>query len=149
MRILRPGLILLAVQLILVSSVAGKYLYERQTCPRVWNRATQFDPNLPLRGRYLALQLMLDSCDMPHDKAHVLPGYSPGGKWWQWKVSLSAINGKLVPNLADTSGSTLGAVRSTETLTLPPNTPCKRATLNTETMLFIPDRARSPLPLKP
>ena len=60
MKTIRPGLILFFVQLVLVLSVAGKYLYERQTRPRVWTRATQFDPNLPLRGRYLALQLLLD-----------------------------------------------------------------------------------------
>jgi hypothetical protein len=145
MRALRPGLILLVVQLFLVSSVAGKYLYERQTCPRLWTRATQFDPNLPLRGRYLALQLVLDSCDLPHDKAHMLQQYSPGGETWQWRVSLSVVKGKLVPNLAETPG----APGSTETLSLFANTPCKRATLSTETMLFIPDRARSPFPLKP
>ena len=145
MRVLRPGLILLVVQLILVSSVAGKYLYERQTCPRLWTRATQFDPNLPLRGRYLALQLVLDSCNMTHDKQHMLPQYPPGRVVWQWQVSLSAVNGKLVANLA----ATPGARRSNETLTLPANTPCKRATLGTETMLFLPDRSHPPLPLKP
>jgi len=144
MRVLRPGLILLAVQLVLVSSVAGKYLYERQTCPRVWTRATQFDPNLPLRGRYLALQLVLDSCNMTHDKQHMLPQYSPGGESWQWRVSLSAVNGKLVANLAEPPE----APRGTETLSLRANTPCKRATLGAETMLFIPDRAHLPLPLK-
>ena len=54
---------LLAIQLILVCSIAGKYLYQRWTCPRVWTRAAAFDPSLPMRGRYLSLQLMVDGCN--------------------------------------------------------------------------------------
>ena len=76
MRAIRPGLILLLVQLVLVLSVAGKYLYERQTRPRVWTRATQFDPALPLRGRYLALQLLVDACGLPRDGEHTIQLYS-------------------------------------------------------------------------
>ena len=36
----------LLVQAALVLSVAGKYLYERKTSPRVWVRTAQYDPNL-------------------------------------------------------------------------------------------------------
>ena len=46
---------LLVAQALLVLSIAGKYLYERKACPRVWVRSAQYDPNLPLRGRYLSL----------------------------------------------------------------------------------------------
>ena len=41
------SVVLLAIQLILVCSIAGKYLYQRLTCPRVWTRAAAFDPSLP------------------------------------------------------------------------------------------------------
>ncbi len=51
------GVVLLVVQLVLVLSIAGKYVYERKVCPRVWVRTAQFDPDLPFRGRYLALRL--------------------------------------------------------------------------------------------
>jgi hypothetical protein len=67
---IRAALLLLLIQLALVSSIAAKYLYERRTCPRVWSRATQYDPNLPLRERYLALQLLVDACRLPRDSAH-------------------------------------------------------------------------------
>lgn len=134
---------LLLIQLVLVLSVAGKYLYERQTRPRVWTRATQFDPALPLRGRYLALQLFLDACGLPRDREHTVQQYSGSHSFWQWHVSLTAANGTLVPRVENPSSPRAGG-----TLTLMPDTPCDRATLGSEEMLFIPDRARLPLPLQ-
>ena len=59
------AILLLVVQAALVLSIAGKYLYERKTCPRVWVRAGQYDPNEPLRGRYLALQLAVEPSYKP------------------------------------------------------------------------------------
>ena len=55
---------LIVIQCVLVSSIAAKYLYERATCPRVWTRTVQYDPNLPMRGRYLALTPVVDACDL-------------------------------------------------------------------------------------
>jgi hypothetical protein len=144
MRAIRPGLILLLVQLALVLSVAGKYLYERQNRPRVWTRAAQFDPALPLRGRYLALQLVLDACGLPRDAEHTIHQYGGSHSFWQWNVSLIAANGKLVPRLEKR-----WSPRGGGTLTLLADKPCDRATLSSEEMLFIPDRAHPPLPLLP
>lgn len=56
------SLLLLAVQLAVVSSIAAKYFYERWTCPRVWTRTTAYDPELMMRGRYLSMQLQVDGC---------------------------------------------------------------------------------------
>ena len=47
----------LLFQCLLVLSLSGKLLYDRSTCPRVWVKTAQWDPNLPIRGRYLALRL--------------------------------------------------------------------------------------------
>jgi hypothetical protein len=57
MTLTRKGLILAAFQCLLVLSLTGKLLYDRAACPRVWVKTAQWDPNLPLRGRYLALRL--------------------------------------------------------------------------------------------
>jgi hypothetical protein len=54
----RKGLILAAIQCLLVLSLTGKLLYDRSTCPRVWVKTARWDPNLPIRGRYLALRLV-------------------------------------------------------------------------------------------
>lgn len=58
MTLLQKGLLLAAVQCLMVLSLTGKLLYDRATCPRVWVRTAPWDPSLPIRGRYLALQLV-------------------------------------------------------------------------------------------
>jgi hypothetical protein len=75
MRLSRTSVALLAIQLALVSSIAAKYLYQRRTCPRVWVRTAAFDPELPMRGRYLSLQLLVDGCrsTLPSAKLAVVP----------------------------------------------------------------------------
>ena len=61
MTLTRKGLILAAFQCLLALSLSGKLLYDRATCPRVWVETAQWDPNLPIRGRYLALRLVPES----------------------------------------------------------------------------------------
>jgi hypothetical protein len=148
---LRAALLLLLVQLVVVSSVAAKYLYERRTCPRVWSRATQYDPNLPFRGRYLALQLLVDACQLPRDPAHLQPyladGVHPARKmpgYWTWNVSLRVANGHLVPVIQDHPKSPADTFQ----LMLAEDRPCDRAALTSSSEFFIPDRAQSPFPLK-
>ena len=151
MRYRPAALLLLGVQLALVLSVAGKYWYERRTCPRVWVRATQRDPEQPLRGRYLALQLLVDACGLPQDRAHYRPPLvmmnapdkaGPGS--WVWMVSLRATSGHLVPSLDEYS-------RKPEELRqviLQADRPCERAPVQTDEEYFIPEHAKGPFPLR-
>lgn len=144
----RSAMLLLGIQLFLVLTIAGKYLYERKVCPRLWVRATQYDPQLPLRGRYLALQPVVDACGLPRDDAHFekgykyLGGYAPGS--WTWNVSLSADQGKLVPHLQDHQRD---PGRDYE-IVLRPNQACDKAPVRAEMEYFIPEHATSPFPLK-
>jgi len=140
---------LLAVQLVLVLSIAGKYLYERKTCPRVWVRTAQFDPNEPLRGRYLALQLAVDACGLPHDKAHFTQGYQDatgkiGPGYYRWDISTSTHDGHLVPKLEDNprTHEVIQAINQRE------NQGCQRVPLSEATEFFIPDTAKPPFPLQ-
>lgn len=55
------GVIVAAIQVALVSSLGAKLLYDRATRPRVWVRAAPYDPNLPIRGRYVSLQLTVET----------------------------------------------------------------------------------------
>jgi hypothetical protein len=61
MTLTRKGLILAVFQCLLALSLSGKLLYDRATCPRVWVKTAQWDPNLPIRGRYLALRLVAEN----------------------------------------------------------------------------------------
>jgi hypothetical protein len=45
------------IQILIVCSLGAKLLYDRRTRPHAWFLAQRYDPNLPIRGRYLSLQL--------------------------------------------------------------------------------------------
>ena len=46
------------IQILIVSSLGAKLLYDRRTRPQAWLRApARYDPNLPIRGRYVSLQI--------------------------------------------------------------------------------------------
>jgi hypothetical protein len=142
--------ILLIVQLLLVLSVAGKYLYERETRPRIWVRAIQYDPSLPLRGRYLALQVLVDACTLPRDATHFRQGYRvpkgvSGSGSWSWYVTLQVENDRLVPKLLDHPENPADQ----QSLILQDGQPCSRVAVHPEVEYFIPDTAKSPFPLQP
>jgi len=59
MKPLAKGLVLAAIQMSLVIGIGGKLLYERAVRPRVWVFCQAYDPNLPIRGRYLSEQLRM------------------------------------------------------------------------------------------
>jgi len=65
---LGKGLLIAALHLALVSSLAAKYEYDRATRPRVWVRTTNYDPDLPIRGRYMSLQLHIEAPGLFEDK---------------------------------------------------------------------------------
>jgi hypothetical protein len=54
------GLVLAAVHVALVASLGAKLLYDRATRPSVWTLVAPYDPNLPIRGRYVRLQLVVE-----------------------------------------------------------------------------------------
>lgn len=59
------GLLLAALHVALVGAVAGKLLYDRERLPRMWVATAPYDPDLPLRGRYVQLRLLLDEKHPP------------------------------------------------------------------------------------
>jgi uncharacterized membrane-anchored protein len=63
MKFSKTSIALLLIQLALVSSIAAKYCYQRARCPRVWVKAAAYDPDSPMRGRYLSLRLTVDGCE--------------------------------------------------------------------------------------
>ncbi len=131
--------VLLGAQLVLVLSIGAKYLYERKTRPRVWARAAQFDPEQPLRGRYLALQLIMNACALPKESFRAYgPGF--GG---EWTVAVEARNGRLVAVANPT------VPQNAEHLVTWREDGCERARLRESLEYFIPDTARGPFPLKP
>ncbi len=58
---MKRGLILAAVQVAMILSIGAKLVADRATLPRVWVRAMPFDPDLPVRGRYVRLGIEADA----------------------------------------------------------------------------------------
>jgi hypothetical protein len=58
---MKRSLILAAIHAVLALSVTAKFAYDRETLPRTWVRAVAYDPSLPIRGRYVHLQLRGDT----------------------------------------------------------------------------------------
>ncbi|WP_420239171.1 hypothetical protein ACOBR2_06190 [Telmatobacter bradus] len=158
MKIARSSIVLLLVQLALVSSIAAKYLYERHHCPRVWTRVRAIDSTLPMRGRYLSLNLIVDGCrsTLPsaklaaseHDThAAVLPHSHyvvRGPHSISFPVHLKVENNTLLalwPEGEPRMPADLSATANTDT-------PCSELVLDQPVDYFIGDVAQSPLPLK-
>ena len=57
MKTFSKAIIVALLQVAIVLSLGGKLLYDRAHRPRVWVRTGMIDPELPIRGRYLTLNL--------------------------------------------------------------------------------------------
>jgi hypothetical protein len=148
---------LLVIQLAIVSLIAGKYLYQRWRCPRVWTRAEAIDPSLPMRGRYLSLQLTVDGCQstLPSAKlatfardvtGAIKPGpYVLRPQTVDFRANLKVENYKLIAvRVEGQEDRTAG-----EEVSAAPAAPCDQMRLDSSVDFYIAEHAQSPLPLKP
>jgi hypothetical protein len=69
------GTVIAALQVVLVASLGAKLLHDRATLPRVWAQAAPFDPDMPIRGRYVSLQLSVEARGIGEAKQG--PGWQP------------------------------------------------------------------------
>lgn len=156
MKVAKSSLVLLAIQLALVCSIAGKYLYQRLTCPKVWVRAAVYDPEMLMRGRYASLQLTVDGCQstlpsasqaaMPRDKNGVATGKvfainSPENVNFAARLRVDA--NKLEAIRLPESQSQSGA----QTVTATPGAPCTSMRLDTPVDFYLPESASNPASL--
>jgi hypothetical protein len=96
MKPLQKGVAVAVIHVLIVLSLGGKLLYDRATRPRIWVRTGSVDPDLPIRGRYLTLNLEVHSQDFkPVDLPKALQTYDPG------YVKLAIENGQLVAHKTD------------------------------------------------
>ena len=70
---LHKGLILGALHLSLVLGIGAKLLVDRYRYPREWRQARPYDPNLPIRGRYVRIRV--DGASEP--LAYFIPEHVP------------------------------------------------------------------------
>jgi hypothetical protein len=156
MKISKTSVALLVIQLAIVSTVAAKYLYQRWTCPRVWVRTVAMDPELPMRGRYLSLQLTVDGCQstLPTAKAAAFPRDINGSAiQGPYRVRASAIfhadlkvenNRLMAVYIRDDQNGALG-----QEVSVWPGAACDAMRLDAPVDFYIAEHAQSPLPVKP
>jgi uncharacterized membrane-anchored protein len=151
------SIVLLVFQLMLVSAIAGKYLYQRWRCPRVWTRAVAYDPDLVMRGRYLSLQLTVDGCQSTLPKASqarfprdingaAVPGpYAvQASQRVDFLARLEVQGGKLEAiRIPDEDKGGRGLMISGV-----PGAPCDQMRVNQPVDLYIAEHARNPVPVK-
>ncbi|OLB34874.1 MAG: hypothetical protein AUH11_16795 [Acidobacteria bacterium 13_2_20CM_57_17] len=99
MKLSRKGILLAVLQLAIVGSLAAKYAIDRARFPRVWAQTVAYDPDLPIRGRYLSVRLRVDA-DRVYGASQ--PPKSIQGNFWgdMRDVYLYAENGHLVASSA-------------------------------------------------
>jgi hypothetical protein len=102
------GIVLAAIQLLIVLSLGAKLLYDRMTRPRAWALVNTYDPDLPVRGRYLWEQLRMPSRGFTFSSPKNIPNanwnYTP-----QWAY-YTAENGQLIANFTGAAGQPGGWV---------------------------------------
>lgn len=83
------GLVLAALHVLIVSSLGAKLLYDRATRPRIWMETAPYDPDLPIRGRYVSLRLIVDAPD-------IAPPVNESQRWSWHPVTLHVEGDRLV-----------------------------------------------------
>ena len=156
LRLSAASIAVLVIQLALVGSIGGKYLYQRWTCPRVWTRTAAFDPELIMRGRYLSLQLTVDGCQstLPSAKQAQFPrdvnGAAVSGRfgvlypeYTEFPAELKVIDSRLAAiHVRDPKDS-----RSSQMVTAWRANSCDQMRLVAPVNFYIAEHAKSPLPV--
>jgi hypothetical protein len=157
MKLSKTSVALLLIQLAIVSTITAKYLYQRLTCPRVWTRAVAYDPRLPMRGRYLSLQLVVDGCQstLPSAKAATFPR-DINGAVRAGPYSIRPVQPVRFPADLKVKDNQLQAIwiqdeekqASGLTVEAPPGAPCQDFHLATPVDFYIAEHATDPSSLK-
>ena len=67
MKPLTKAIAVALIQALIVCSLGAKLLYDRRSRPQAWFRTQRYDPNLPIRGRYLGLQVEVNDPRSPEE----------------------------------------------------------------------------------
>ncbi|MGA2251293.1 hypothetical protein [Terracidiphilus sp.] len=152
-RLSAVSVVVLVIQLVIVSLIAARYLYQRATCPRVWTRSAVYDPELIMRGRYLGLRLTVDGCGaaktlgehtLEQPTTFVTPVGVPNRQIAQFEAALSIKDNKLIASRAPTRHFSLAA----EYVSWRVGDSCDAMTLQQPVYFYIAEHATSPLPVK-
>jgi hypothetical protein len=131
---LQKGLLFAVLQVALVSSLGVKLLWDRERSPRGWAATRGYDPNLPIRGRYINISLLVKADTVFPQSQGPVPFLPSGSE----NVGLAVENGRIV------------AIRTSRSTGLRVSGPQLRdgevlATLSPPVVYFLPEHAADPL----
>ncbi len=66
-RPMTKAVVVALIQVLIVCSLGAKLLYDRRTRPQAWFKTEPYDPNLPIRGRYVSLQIEVNDSRSPEE----------------------------------------------------------------------------------
>jgi hypothetical protein len=138
---LEKGLLFAVIQVALVSSLGAKLLWDRGTSPRGWAATRGYDPDLPIRGRYINISLLVKA-DKVFPALPEAKDTAPFYTYASQNVYLTAENGRIVANLADHfTGLTVSGPQRQDGEML--------ATLSPPLVYFLPEHAVNPMSGRP
>ncbi|HEY6370000.1 MAG TPA: hypothetical protein VIX37_05435 [Candidatus Sulfotelmatobacter sp.] len=143
MKPLAKAAVVALLQILIVSSLGAKLLYDRRTCPQAWFFTQRYDPNLPIRGRYVSLQITVNG---PHSNEEIskqaLSQLQTGvlNGFQQWCGSIVLRNG--TPT-AEFDSSPMWHCDNL-TFVLWPGNGAAQLRLSQPILFFIPDTAKDP-----
>ena len=122
---MKKGLILAAFHVALILTIGAQFAYDRATAPRGWMRTVPYDPNTPLRGRYVTMRVLArkeQEFAVQHDRSVTL--YVRDNQVWARSIS-------------NRSGQLIGRIDK------------KEVELQARVDYFIPEHIADPSRLKP
>jgi hypothetical protein len=99
MTTLTKAIAVAAIHILIVLSLGGKLLYDRAHRPRVWVKTAGYDPDLPIRGRYVTLNLQV-----PAPEGTRVPHQGDKDYYQMTYVDLAVENGQLIAHKSERSG---------------------------------------------
>ncbi len=54
------GLLVATLHVLVIASIGAKFLYDRSHYPSLWVETAPYDPDMPIRGRYVSIALLVD-----------------------------------------------------------------------------------------
>lgn len=123
------GLLVAALHIALVAALGAKLLADRAIRPRVWVEVAPYDPDLPIRGRYVRLQVMAEA-----------RGFDPpseGRAWANWGVGRLSVEGeRLIATRSDREAGLQVRIRKENDRLV--------AVVDAPVAFFIPEHAEDP-----
>jgi len=153
MKFSRVAITVLVIQLVIVSSIAAKYLYQRWTCPRAWTRAVADDPELVMRGRYISAQIHVDACGVSFPEQARFGSSRPGDVTLFEKhgVGLPYLNARLVAKNGRLAVASLVDDERSDSrnqrIEIRNGSACRDAFLQQSIDFYLSETAKSPFPL--